>query len=234
MVLAASEPDAIVVRQRAPGASVAIYPNSLPLTPPPEVTEEPIVVFSGNFEYHPNIDAVEFLANSIWPEVRRRCPELRLRLVGRGDAFIRHLLPSGFGIEVTGAVDDALARIAAARIVVAPLRAGSGTRIKILEAWAAARPVVATSLAAEGLEYVKDRDLLIANDGPSIAGAIAGLNADPEQRARTASGGRRLFGQRYTWQASWRALDAALTTTLPSAGTGTGHRYTEDADANRR
>lgn len=234
MVLAASEPDAVVVRQLARGARVAIYPNSLPLTPPPEVTEEPIVVFSGNFEYHPNIDAVEFLVNSIWPEVRKKCPELRLRLVGRGDAFIRHLLPSGFDIEVTGAVDDALARIAAARIVVAPLRAGSGTRIKILEAWAAARPVVATLLAAEGLEYVKDRDLLIANDGPSIAGAIAGLNADSGQRARIASGGRRLFGERYTWQAGWRALDAALITTLPSAGTGTGHRYTEDADANCR
>ena len=154
--------------------------------------------------------------------------------MGRGQGFIRHLLPSGFDIEVTGPVDDALTRIAAARIVVAPLRAGSGTRIKILEAWAAARPVVATLLAAEGLEYVKDRDLLIANDGPSIAGAIAGLNADPERRARIASGGRNLFAERYTWQAGWRALDAALTTILPSAGTSTGHRYTEDADANRR
>ena len=154
--------------------------------------------------------------------------------MGRGEGFIRHLLPSGFEIEVTGPVDDALTRIAAARIVVAPLRAGSGTRIKILEAWAAARPVVATSLAAEGLEYVKDRDLLIANGGPSIAGAIAGLNADPEQRARIASGGRRLFAERYTWQAAWRELSAALATILPSAGTGTGHRYTEDSDANRR
>ncbi len=234
MILAGSEPDAVVARQLAPGAKVAVYPNSLPLTPAPQVREEPVVVFSGNFEYHPNIDAIDFLVNSIWPEVRKRCPELRLRLVGRGDAFIRHLLPSGFEIEVTGAVDDALARIAAARIVVAPLRAGSGTRIKILEAWAAARPVVATLLAAEGLEYVKDRDLLIANDGPSIAGAIAGLNADPEQRARIASGGRCLFGQRYTWQAAWRDLSASLTSILPSAGTGTGHRYTEDADANRR
>lgn len=108
MVLAASEPDAIVVRQRAPAASVAVYPNSLPLMPVPEVSEEPIVVFSGNFEYHPNIDAVDFLVNSIWPEVIKKCPELRLRLVGRGDAFIRHLLPSGFDIELTGAVDDAL------------------------------------------------------------------------------------------------------------------------------
>jgi glycosyltransferase involved in cell wall biosynthesis len=234
VVLTASETDAAIVREVAPGANVAVYPNSLPLMPAPKVTEQPIVVFSGNFEYHPNIDAVDFLVKSVWPEVHQKCPELRLRLVGRGDAFIRHLLPSGFEIEVTGAVDDALAQIAAARIVVAPLRAGSGTRIKILEAWAAARPVIATSLAAEGLEYVKDRDLLIANEGPSIAGAIAGLNADPERRARIAASGRRLFEERYTWQATWRALSAALTTILPAAGIMTGHRYTGDADANRR
>jgi glycosyltransferase involved in cell wall biosynthesis len=235
MVLTASETDAVVVRGFAPGATVAVYANSVPLAPIPQITEEPVVVFSGNFEYHPNIDAVDFLVNSVWPEVRKKCPNLRLRLVGRGDAFIRHLLPSGFEIEVTGAIDDALARIAAARIVVAPLRAGSGTRIKILEAWAAARPVIATLLAAEGLEYVKDRDLLIANDGPSIAGAIAGLNADSERRAHVAASGRRLFEERYTWQATWRALSAALTSTaFPSAGTSTGHRYTEDADANRR
>ena len=174
--------------QLAPAASVAIYPNALPAMSVPQVGEEPIVVFSGNFEYHPNIDAVDFLVNSIWPEVRKKCPELRLRLVGRGEGFIRHLLPSGFEIEVTGPIDDALTGIAAARIVIAPLRAGSGTRIKILEAWAAARPVVATLLAAEGLEYVKDRDLLIANEGPShLAAQLLGLNADPERRARIAS-----------------------------------------------
>ena len=213
MVLATSEADAATARGLAPTARVAVYPNAIPEVAAPNVQEEPVVVFSGNFEYHPNIDAVEFLTKSIWPEVRRQCPDLRLRLVGRGDRFIRHLLPSGLDIETTGAIDDALSSIAAARIVVAPLRAGSGTRIKILEAWAASRPVVATSLAAEGLDYTHDRDLVIANEGPSgegaeIAGAIAGLNADPERRARIAANGRRLFEERYTWQAAWRTLDA--------------------------
>jgi glycosyltransferase involved in cell wall biosynthesis len=234
MVLAVSDADAATARQLAPGAHVVVYANSLPPTPAPQVAEEPVVVFSGNFEYHPNIDAVGFLVDSIWPEVRKRCPDLRLRLVGRGDKFIRHLLPSGLDVEVTGPIDNALAAIAAARIVIAPLRSGSGTRIKILEAWAAARPVVATSLAAEGLEYKKDSDLLIANEGPSIAGAIAGLNAHPELRARIAASGRRLFEERYTWQRPWRALDIAIKTLAGTVGTGTGRRYTEDADANSR
>ena len=194
------------------------------------MAEEPIVVFSGNFEYHPNIDAVEFLTSSVWPEVRARCPELRLRLVGRGDRFIRHLLPSGLNIEVTGPIDDAFGEIAAARIVIAPLRSGSGTRIKILQAWAAARPVIATLLAAEGLECEKGRDLIIANEGFEFGIAIAALNADPGRRASLAAHGRRLFEERYTWQAAWQMLDD-----IPLiAGTGTRHRYTEDSDANSR
>ena len=228
-VLTTSETDAASARKIAPGAHVTVFPNSLPPARPPQVAEQQVVVFSANFEYHPNIDAVEFLIKDIWPRVRLQCPELRLRLVGRGDKFIRHLLPSGLPIEVTGPVDNALNEIAAARIVVAPLRTGSGTRIKILEAWAAARPVIATSLAAEGLEYKNDRDLLIANDGPSIAGAIAGLNTAPERRSHLAAGGRRIFEQHYTWDAAWRFLDA-----VQFAGTSTHHRYTEVSDENRR
>src|SRR6185312_5705125 len=141
LVLATSESDAATAQQIAPTARIAIYPNALPASEPTTLEEEPVVVFSGNFEYHPNIGAVGWLASEVWPEIHRRCPELRLRLVGRGESFIRHLLPSGLEIETTGQIEDARAAIARARFVIAPLRSGSGTRIKILEAWAAARPV---------------------------------------------------------------------------------------------
>jgi glycosyltransferase involved in cell wall biosynthesis len=89
-------------------------------------------------------------------------------------------------------------------------------------------------LAAEGLQYKKDCDLVIANNGTSIAGAIAGLNADPERRARIASRGRHLFEERYTWQTTWRALDKAIATFAGTVRTSTDHSYTEDADANSR
>jgi glycosyltransferase involved in cell wall biosynthesis len=192
--------------------------------------EEPAVVFSGNFEYHPNIDAVGWLVSAVWPEIRKSCPDLRLRLVGRGDRFIRHLLPSGLDIETTGELDDACAAIACARIVIAPLRSGSGTRVKILEAWAAARPVVATSLAAEGLKCRDQSDIVIANTPEEFGTSIARLNADPNRRAEIALSGRRLFEERYTWPAAWKMLDP-----IPLIDrTGTGHRYTEEADANRR
>jgi hypothetical protein len=92
--------------------------------------------------------------------------------------------------------------------------------------------VIATSIAAEGLEYKEGRELLIANEGHSIAGAIAGLNAAPEWRARIAAGGRLLFEQRYTWHTAWRSLD--LSAAMLFDRTGTDHRYTEDSDANCR
>lgn len=228
-VLTTSAKDAALAAEISPAANIAIYPNALPETPAPRIPERPVVVFSGNFEYHPNIDAVEFLMSSIWPEVHRQCPELQLRFVGRGDKFIRHLLPSGLNIEVTGAVENALPEIAAARMVIAPLRTGSGTRVKILEAWAAAQPVIATSLAAEGLECLGDRDVIIANGGKDFGTAIADLNADPGRRVSIGVNGRRLFEENYTWQAAWKTLDATLTN-----GTSTAHRYTEDSDANSR
>jgi glycosyltransferase involved in cell wall biosynthesis len=233
LVLATSETDAATAQQIAPNARVAIYPNALPAAEIPAAPssgeEEPVVVFSGNFEYHPNIDAVAWLASEVWPEIHRRCPDLRLRLVGRGESFIRHLLPSSLEIETTGEIDDARAAIARARFVIAPLRAGSGTRIKILEAWAAARPVVATSLAAEGLACRDLEHIVIANTSENFGTTIAKLNTDPSRRAELAVHGRRLFEEKYTWPAAWKLLDPIPL--ISSTGTG---RYTEEADANRR
>lgn len=204
-VLATSEEDASHVR--GPAKGVTVYPNSLPYRPVPRVPEEPVVVFSGNFEYHPNIDAVGFLV-SFWPEVRKRCPDLRLKLVGRGEQFVRHLLPPELGIETTGPIADAAQEIASARIVIAPLRAGSGTRVKIIEGWAAARPVIATSLAAEGLDYGDGRELTIADGGREFVEAIGKLNDDATTRERLGRAGRRLYEERYTWEQAWESLDA--------------------------
>ncbi len=210
LVLAASESDAAAVRARAPQARVGVYPNSFPLVEIPRQIEESIVAFSANFEYHPNIDAVEFLLRDIWPEVHRKHPGLKLRLIGRGDEAIRHLLPPGraeSGIETTGSVLDALAEIARASLILAPVRAGSGTRVKILEAWAAARPVVATPLAAEGLKAHNGENIALAPDGPAFVAAIDALLASEGDRQRIGAAGRRTFEEYYSWNAAWQKLD---------------------------
>ncbi len=227
-VLATSEEDAAIAREIAPGARIFVYPNALQWVEVPQLPEVPRIVMSGNFEYHPNVDAVAFLSKEIWPLVRRAVPDLRLRLVGRGDAFIRHLLPGGrveeTGIEVTGPVEDALSEIAQAQVVVAPVRTGSGTRIKILEAWVAARPVVATPLAAEGLDAVAGVNIVLASGAEELAAEVVRLLRDPAARALIGAAGRRTFEDRYTWERAWRRLDFDLQLTQPSGVNG----YTEE------
>jgi glycosyltransferase involved in cell wall biosynthesis len=210
LVLATSDADAASAASIAPGASLAVYPNAIPARAQPDIPEENVIVFSGNFEYHPNIDAVAFLVREIWPLIRRAHPELCLRLVGRGDAFIRHLIPPDSGIETTGAVEDAFAEIAKARIVVAPLRAGSGTRIKILEAWAAARPIVATPLAAEGLALQDGVNIMLAGNTAAFVTAVSKFCESADERQRFGAAGRHTFEGCYTWERAWHGLDQAL------------------------
>jgi glycosyltransferase involved in cell wall biosynthesis len=223
IVLATSESDAVRANQIAPAAKLAVYPNALPDREIPSVGEESCIVFSANFEYHPNIDGVAFLISEIWPRIRSRHPELRLKLVGRGDRFIRHLIPSGSGIETTGPVEDAFREIAKAQIVVAPLRAGSGTRIKVLEAWAAARPVVATPLAAEGLATEDGVNILLAPDPDDFANAVSRLLDNTNERQRIGVAGRQSFEGGYTWERAWRGLDHELQVKLSEEV----NRYTE-------
>lgn len=214
LVLVTSQQDADAVLRIAPSARVQVYPNAFPDRGWPgdgsfPASEPrggpPQVVFSGNFEYHPNIDAVEFLVGDVWPRLRSLEPDLRLRLVGRGDESIRHLLRPG--IDATGPVEDAFREIAAADVVVAPLRIGSGTRLKIIEAWSAGRAVVATPLAAEGLDARDGENILLARDAAGIAAAVSRLLRDRETRDRLGRAGRALFVDRYSWEAAWRTLD---------------------------
>jgi len=218
LVLAASETDRRQVCEIAPAAKAAVYPNALPWINPYETNPhesqdkiaEPVIVFSGNFEYHPNVDAVRFLVRDIWPRIRARYPGSRLRLVGRGEGHIGHLLPGGMGIETTGPVENALREIARATLVVAPLRMGSGTRIKIIEAWAAGRAVVATPLAAEGLAVQDGTNSVLASRSEQIASAVERLLADPAARQRIGAAGRLTYEKHYTWEAAWRSLDMNL------------------------
>lgn len=213
VVLTASEEDGRTVRAIAPAARVKVYPNSVPWVDLPHLHQKPRIVFSANFEYHPNIDAVAFLVNEIWPriqyETRKSLPDLRLRLVGRGDSFIRHLLPrdGAVGIELTGAVEDARAEIAQAQVVVVPVRTGSGTRVKILEAWAAGRAVVSTPLGAEGLGAEDGVNIAIEADAEKFAARVVSLLSDAQTRQRLGSAARRMFENRYTWEAVWKSLD---------------------------
>ena len=213
-ILTTSLSDADLIRPFAAGASIAVYPNALPPTPQPPRIDRPEIVFSGNLEYAPNISAVRFCRDRIWPILESRWPDLKWKIVGKNPDAIGHLIAGDPRIEVTGFVEDAVSVLAECQVAVIPLLAGSGTRVKILEAWAAGTPVVSTAIGAEGLECADGRHLLIADDAKTFAEAVSRLLASAEERQRIGTAGRRLFEQRYTWPAAWRNLDSIFGNSL--------------------
>lgn len=209
LLLAASEEDARRARGIAPGCRCQIYPNALPLAPLPERAEQHVVAFSGNWEYHPNVVAARFFRETVWPRLRARWPELRWRLIGRNPEGVRRYVAGDGRIELTGPVTDALGELAAAQVVVAPLLTGSGTRVKIIEAWAAGRAVVSTPVGAEGLPGTPGEHLLVAEGPEDFAEAVCQLLSHAAQRRRLGRAGRALFEQQLHWGAAWERLKEA-------------------------
>jgi glycosyltransferase involved in cell wall biosynthesis len=210
-ILTTSRKDAALVEGIVPDARVSVYPNALPYVAPPPRAERQEVTFSGNLEYPPNIRAVQFFHDKIWPALQSRWPELRWKILSKNPGPIRGLAARDPHIELTGYVEDAVAALAQSQVAVVPVLAGSGTRIKILEAWAARTPVVSTTIGAEGLEGRDREHLLLADDPESFTAAVSELLALPDDRARIGAAGRRLYEEQYTWQAAWKALDRIFT-----------------------
>ncbi|HEY7337282.1 MAG TPA: glycosyltransferase [Bryobacteraceae bacterium] len=205
LVLVASEED----RRRIDHPRVCVYPNALPEMAQPDAPEEHCVAFSGNLEYHPNIEAVRWFRERIWPIIREKDRGLEWRLIGKNPHAVERIVRGDDRIRIVGAVDDAVAEIARARVCVVPLLSGSGTRFKILEAWAAGRPVVSTSLGAEGLGARHGEHLLLADHPGKFAEAILDLLADAGARRRIGKVGRARYLSEFTWAVAWRKLEAA-------------------------
>ncbi len=207
LVLAPSAEGAARVGEIAPAARVAVYPNALPEIPAPDVVEEDAIIFTGNLEYHPNIAAVRYFRRDVWPRLRELWTGLEWRIAGRNPHAIRRWTRGDPRIVVTGPVDDAVKYIARAKVAIVPLLAGSGTRLKILEGWAAARPVVSTTIGAEGLP-ARDSEHLLLADGPGpFADAVSRLLADPALRAQLGAAGRALYEKGFTWGRAWKSLE---------------------------
>lgn len=134
--------------------------------------DAPTIVFVGMMDYWPNIDAVSWFANAILPLVRLSHARVRFQIVGARPTAAVRALGAAPGVEVTGAVDDVRPYVAAADVVVAPLRIARGIQNKVLEGMAMARPVVTTSGALEGINAVDGRDLLTGNTEAELAAAV--------------------------------------------------------------
>ncbi|MDX2149764.1 MAG: glycosyltransferase [Bryobacteraceae bacterium] len=206
VILAASEADASVARRLAPNARVHVYPNALPLVPRPAAEPEHVLIFSGNLEYHPNLTAIRFFRDAVWPRLKERWPKLRWRLIGKNPEAAQPLLAGDSRVEFTGAVRDAVPEIARGQVAIVPLLSGSGTRVKILEAWAAGVPVVSTKLGAEGLRATDKEHLLLADAAEPFAAAVNTLLGSERLCEELGAAGRRHYERHFTWSAAWERL----------------------------
>lgn len=166
------------------------------------------LIFVGSMDYHPNIDASQWFAHEVWPQVRKERPDWVFTIVGRNPAPALLELAQLPGIEVTGTVPDVRPYYREAVASVVPLRVGGGSRLKILEAMAARVPVVSTTLGAEGLA-VRDGETIIIQDEPAALGqALLDLARDETRRQNMVDAAHALAVKRYDWTAVGAQLRA--------------------------
>lgn len=169
----------------------------------------PTVLSVGTFKWLPNVEAVHFLLQQVWPLVKQKVPNVKLWVVG--NAPTKEVLAfeeQDLDVKVTGGIPDIRDAFKGAHVLVAPVFSGKGTRYKILEAMASGTPIVATSIAVEGLGVAHEQEILIANTAQEMADQVARLLADPQLRQRLAAAGKKYVAKNYDWKLISKQLDS--------------------------
>jgi glycosyltransferase involved in cell wall biosynthesis len=198
--------------------SVRLVPNGVDCkvySPLPVGRSEgaPLIIYVGTMSWEPNAKAAVYLAEQVLPRLRAEFPDCRLRIVGRDPTSEVQALTAHPGVEVAGRVPDMVPHLAEAHCLAVPLEAGGGTRLKILEAFAAGLPVVSTPVGCEGIDAVSDTHLLVA-DRERFCDSICRLLRDSALSARLAASARALALTRYDWAAVGEAACQAATDAL--------------------
>jgi glycosyltransferase involved in cell wall biosynthesis len=194
-----------------PDTRIAIVPNAVdldyfrprPEAPPPEPLS---IIFFGAINYFPNSDGLAYFLEEIYPRVRARLPGVKLNVVGHTPEHLFAL--ANDHIAMKGFVPDVRVEVERAAAVIAPLRIGGGTRLKILEAMAMGKPTVSTPQGAEGLEVTHDKELLLADTPAAFADQLVRVLEDAALAKRLGLAARQLVEQRYGWPASAARLES--------------------------
>ncbi|MBI3769761.1 MAG: glycosyltransferase [Deltaproteobacteria bacterium] len=226
-IVAFTERDVRALTELSRRTIVRIRPGMpLPTRPLHALGTAPLdMLFVGNFVHPPNRDAALRLATTIHPRLRARFPALRLHLVGDHPPRALQALASEH-VVVTGRVPDVTPFLDRTAVVVAPLRQGGGIRVKVLEALAAGKAVVASPLAVEGLEVVSGAHCLVADTDDEIAAAVSNLLDDPALRARLGGAARAWAAANLGWPRAVAAYDALYDRLLDTAH----HRDAAESD----
>lgn len=167
-----------------------------------------LIVFTGQMDYRPNIEAVTWFVDTILPHIQVAHPSARFAIVGRNPTDAVKTLARQQGVIVTGEVADVRGWLAAAAVVVAPLKLARGVQNKVLEAMAMARPVVASAAAAEGIDHADT--IRTGSTVGEIAEEVNRLLADPAKATALGLAAREQVSTRYSWDARLAVLDAIL------------------------
>ena len=211
LTVAVSEADRALLVANAPDADIRAIGTGVDTAyfHPNGAAEAPAaLVFTGSMDWYPNEDAMLYFVAAILPELRRKVPGISLAVVGRDPSDRLRAACAAAGVQVTGTVADIRPFVAEAAVYVVPLRIGGGTRLKIFEALAMGKAVVATRVGAEGLPIVSGQHFLQADSPTDFAQAVVTLLKDTAHRRALGMAGRRLVEERYSWTQVTKQFEA--------------------------
>lgn len=203
-VVAVSEADAQLFRELAPSCPVSVVPNGIHVERY-AVHDSSLdlgdraLVFTGSMGYRPNVDAVLWFAEHIFSKVRARVPGTRFFIVGNNPHARLDVLRERDDIEITGWVPEVTPFLHAATVYIVPMRMGSGTRLKLLQAMAAGQAVVSTPTGAQGLDITDGVELRLADTADTFAQAVVALLQDPIRRQQLGDAGAAYVMQNFDW-----------------------------------
>ena len=216
-VTCTSDIDAAVFQRHCARDAIEIIPNGVDVTHyQPDFSAEVSahLIYIGSMDWYPNEDAVSFFADEVLPRIQENVPDVRFSIVGGNPSARVQKLAERKGVVVTGRVPEIKPYFAEATVFVVPLRIGSGTRLKILEALAMGKAIVSTSVGAEGLDLKDGEEIFIADEPEAFADAVTRLLTDTSLRRRIGENGRARVERDYNWQSIGEKLHQLYTKIL--------------------
>jgi sugar transferase (PEP-CTERM/EpsH1 system associated) len=209
-----SEDDHRIMSSRVKSAGIDVIPNGVDTTyysPQNVQAEQFCLVFSGQMDWFANEDAVLYFSREIYPHIKKRIPNVTFWIVGRNPTKkIENLAQKDKSIIITGFVKDVRSYIATSKVVIVPLRIGSGTRLKILEAMAMGKAIVSTKIGCEGLDVTDGENILMADKPLDFAQKIIELFENPSMAKKLEQAGRKLVEEKYSWDKIIRNLNTTI------------------------
>ncbi len=216
VVVSERDRQALVLGHPEVAKRLRVVPLGLPLAASPRARQpsQPRVILTGNLGYFPTVEGISWLLRRVWPRIRRARPDAELWLAGSRPTRAQRRLHGRSGIRLIAEPSDLAELRRQAAVAIAPLRSGSGTPIKILEAMAEGLPVVTTLGGAAGLDDLSGGELAVAADSQAFAEQLLALLDDPPAAARQAQKAHRWLVARHSLRSSAAAFEAMLATVI--------------------